>query len=922
MKKILSLLLSVLFIFSVVPAACFAASSAAQGKCGANAEWSFNESTGELTVSGTGAIYDYFPEESPAPWISYTPKITSLKISEGITSIGSNAFIYLNYLESAALPESLEKIGDMAFAYCYALENFNIPDGVTYINKKAFVGTAAYNEAIASENGIFYAGRHLIKASPSVSGEVTVKEGTKYIGDNAFEDCTYVTSVVLPDSLIQIGAYAFSGCTALDSITFSGALESIGNYAFKECKALAAIELPASLETIGDYAFGKCTKLASVTIPASVKTIGEGAFSGCTALADITLPASVINIGKEAFIKTAFYKNDANYENGALYAGVHLLYVNPDIAGGAFEIKPGTLNVASYALRDCYRITSVTVPGSVKHFCDGAFLNCQVLKSVYTDSMASWCDIVFDAYYSTPFCFAKELYVDGEKTTAITVPDGVTRISAFAFANMKFLESITLPDSLKEIGQAAFERCSGITSIVLPEVLEKIENYAFYDTGIEEFVIPDSVTEIESYAFNKQNVIVNCTSPSAAEIKKTLGKYCTVKHGEATGSFTQSATAANAGKTYKKCSVCGAEVETVELPRLKPDAVKLAKVSNTKKGVKVTWNPVSGADTYIIYRKASGETSWTRLGTAASGTKDYTDTKAKSGNTYTYTVKAQNTSGAGAYDKKGLTVLYLAEPVITVVNTDGAVNVKWEKVACAKGYYIYRKGVNDQSWTRIATIKNGSATAYSDAKAPSGKGVMYTAKAFNGSTVSSYCAGVSIRVMAQPAVAVKNGNCKVTVSWKKIAGASGYYVYRKTGSDAKWTRIADITDAAKLSFADTNVKSGTKYKYTVKAYCGSYVSSFCAGVTTLYIAPAKVSSAKSSGSGITVNWGKIGSASGYYVYRKTAGGSYAKIATVKGNTTVSYLDKTAKKGTAYTYCVRPFNGSYSGAYANAVSCKR
>lgn len=333
------------------------------------------------------------------------------------------------------------------------------------------------------------------------------------------------------------------------------------------------------------------------------------------------------------------------------------------------------------------------------------------------------------------------------------------------------------------------------------------------------------------------------------------------------------------------------------------------------------WNTAEYAESYIVYRKAGSATSWSRLAVVDGSVTSYTDKMAKSGTTYTYTVKAQNTSGAGGYNKTGLKILYLAQPTVKVANKNVSVNVTWGKVTGAKGYYVYRKAGSATSWTKVATIKDGATASYADKNIKSGTTYKYTVKAYNGSYVSSYCSGVATKYLAQPTVKVANKNGYVSVTWGKITGAKGYYVYRKAGSESSWTKIASIGSASTVSYSDKNIKNGTTYKYTVKAYNGSYGSSYCSGVATKYLTAGKVSSATSAKAGITVKWSKNAGASGYYVYRKTGSGSFAKIATVKGAATVSYLDKSAKKGTTYTYCVRPYSGSYSGTYTNTINCK-
>ena len=285
------------------------------------------------------------------------------------------------------------------------------------------------------------------------------------------------------------------------------------------------------------------------------------------------------------------------------------------------------------------------------------------------------------------------------------------------------------------------------------------------------------------------------------------------------------------GYRHKICKKCGKYICGEETPVTVPYMVFLDSVKNTSKGVKLSWYKSEGAQSYIIYRK-SGSSSYKAIKTVSARTTSFTDTDVKSGTIYTYTVKAKNSSGKSAYDKKGL----------------------------------------------------------------------------------------SIRFLSAPTVKTSNGKSGINVKWNKITGAKGYAIYRKTGSGS-FKKIKTIKDPSVLSYTDTDVKSGKKYTYYVKAFSGSRYSGYKKSTTLLYLKAAKISSAESGKKGITVKWGKVTGAKGYYVYRKTGSGSYKKIATVKSGSTVTYLNKSAEKGKTYTYYVKAYNGSYSGTCANKVKCK-
>ena len=134
------------------------------------------------------------------------------------------------------------------------------------------------------------------------------------IGNYAFEECTGLTSVTIPNSVTSIGDGAFRECSGLTSVTIPNSVTSIGDGAFEYCSGLTSVTIPNSVTSNGDYAFIECSSLTSVTIPNSVTSIGEGAFYCCYGLTSVTIPNSVTSIGNQAF------EDCRNIENVYCYA--------------------------------------------------------------------------------------------------------------------------------------------------------------------------------------------------------------------------------------------------------------------------------------------------------------------------------------------------------------------------------------------------------------------------------------------------------------------------------------------------------------------------------------------------------------------------------------------------------------------------
>ncbi len=360
----------------------------------------------------------------------------------------------------------------------------------------------------------------------------------------------------------------------------------------------------------------------------------------------------------------------------------------------------------------------------------------------------------------------------------------------------------------------------------------------------------------------------------------------------------------------------------------------IVKTSNTAKGIKLTWEKVENAESYIVYKRTYNESTkkysgWTVLNSAYTGTT-YTDTKVKLNTVYSYTVRAVNGSVKSAY-KATTGLRYNLAPTVTVANVSSGVKVSWTTVANAEGYTVY-SSTYDTKTKKWSSWKNrgnaySSMTSWTDKNVKSGTYYKYTVRAFvNGFKGAFNKSGVKTLFLTQPTVKFQNVANGIKVTWSKTAGAKNYTVYRAEYTNGKWSNWKNVGTCGNDIFGciDKGVKSGVRYRYTVRAINGSYKSSFVIPSGIMFLTQPTVSVAKAS-NGVKVSWGKVSGATSYIVYRSEYNASTKKWSSWKNlgsQKTTSYKDTTAKSGVIYKYTVRAVNGSSKSAYKASGSIKR
>ncbi|MBQ2738601.1 MAG: leucine-rich repeat protein [Oscillibacter sp.] len=504
MKKTLRI-----FLLTLLMAVCLCAfASAAEGTCGDGVSWAI-DSSGRLTVSGSGEI-------TSSPWWEHRDQVTSIVVEEGITALCSDAFAGLASAAEVKLPSRLNTIPYGAFSSCRALKEIMVPDGVTEIDTDAFYGCTALRtvyfpasltsvrikafEKCNNLTTIHYGGTAeqwsgvsvgLLNGSlpnatvipgwegtssgtavpDTLSGECGVNGGNVrwtldtaagvltlsgtgemeqfgYYGAPWYNYREMVKTAVVGEGVAYLGACSFQDCQELTGVTLPGSLTTIGNYAFENCTALTEIDLPEGLATILDEAFSG-SGLRSVTVPESVTWL-EGAFENCAELVSAKLPSGM----KELYSNT--FKNCVSLVQAPLPQRM------TDIDSGAFF--------------GCVSLKALTIPETVERIGENAFAESGL--------------------------------------TAVTIPAGAKSVEWRAFQNCPSLARVDFAASCAvTLGAEAFDGCDALREVVLPAGV-KLGNKCFAGSGLEKVTfLGDTVEMVDvNYVGDCAYIFQNCTA--------------------------------------------------------------------------------------------------------------------------------------------------------------------------------------------------------------------------------------------------------------------------------------------------------------------------------------------------------------------------------------------------------------------------
>ena len=806
-KRLLSILLAAVMVLTMLPLGlvdmAYAATVVDSGTCGDKLTWSLSDD-GTLTISGTGKMKDYGDNYgmSVAPWYVGSSQVKTVIIEDGVTSIGDRAFDGCTKLTRVVIPDSVTSIGYSSFRGCYSLPSVAIPDSVTSIGDSAF----AYCKALT---GI------------TLSGSVTS------IGSCAFQSCDSLTSVTMQNGVTDIGDNAFTYCKNLTSVTIPNSVKTIGTSAFYNCAGLTRVTIPGSVTRIEQDTFKGCSGLTSVTISAGVTSIESGAFRDCTSLTSVTIPGSVTSIEGYAFAYCS--------------------------ALTSLIIHDGTTSIGISAFMNCTSLGSVTIPRSVTDIGGYAFGSCRSLADVYYGGTETdWTKITIgngngNLTSATLHCAPDAPVVkignsasSGKPMLTWNAVEGATSyriyrstakgsgysllgtVTATSYTNTGAKAGTTYYYRVKACNDAGLSPYSNIVSgqskAVTPKPsapVVKIGNSASSGKPMLTWNAVPGATSYKVYRATSQNGTysllgaVTATSYTNTGAKAGTTYYYKVK-------------AVNSAGESAYSNIVSGQSKAVT-PKPSAPVVKIGNSAASGKPM-LTWNAVSGATSYKVYRATAQNGTYSLLGTVTA--TSYTNTGAKAGTTYYYKVKAVNSAGESAYSnvvsgRATVTTLTMGHSA-----TSGKPQLTWKAVSGAASYKVYRATTKNGAYSVINTTK---ALTYTNTGAALGTTYYYKVEVLNASGKSmGFSAIVEGKVAPVLAVGYSSVSGKPQLTWKAVPGATEYQVYRSTQQNSGYTKINTTTST---SYVNTGAKAGTTYYYKIVAVKGTAVSDFSNIVT-------------------------------------------------------------------------------------------
>ena len=639
------------------------------------------------------------------------------------------------------------------------------------------------------------------EAAPWTSGalrnevrQVVVQQGVTTIGEGAFRDCFYLTSVKLPASgLTKIGESAFYGCANLTAISIPDGVQSIEGWAFVFCRKLTSVTVPGSVKTVGDNAFAVCSGLTDITFGEGVQSLGTVALAGCTALRTLWLPRSLTSIGDSATYDIAI--RDVYY--GGSQADWNKISIGLDNTG----LDNATIHYIGLG-----------VPAmTVKLGSDGK-------------PVVSWTKVNGAAQY--------EMYrSDTGKDNTFKI---VRRTAGLTFTDTNTVAGKTYYYVVRAIDGGTTGKFCAARSVTVPGALGVPTMTLKLGSDGKPVVSWTKVTGAAQYEVYRS---LTGKANSYSIVRRTAGLTFTDTTAATGKTYYYVLRAINGGTAGKFCAAKSVAV-ALGVPTM------TVKLGSDGKPV-VSWTKVAGAAQYEVYRSLTGKANSYSIIRRTAGLT-FTDTTAATGKTYYYVVRAINGGAAGKFcAAKSVTAqMALGVPTMTlgIDLSDGLTTVWWSKVANAAQYEIYRSDSGKSGTFKI--VRRTAGTFWKDNTAQVGKTYYYTVRAMRGSGTSVVYGGfcpVQERVCSQPPTLeppyfyymALNSSGKPVLKWEGVPDADYYVIFRTDNNGFSISDIGYVEAGSELTYTDTTAVAGVRYGYSVS--CETYEGAYSAPSDQYYI---------------------------------------------------------------------------------------
>lgn len=476
-------------------------------------------------------------------------RIVSISLADTITKIGDQAFYDCINLSTIELSDNLKMIGAEAFRHCTSLRYVQLTDKIDTIEENVFADCfnlgSVYIPKSVSEGAVTYITNSLFDYAQGIFvgcenlNNVTFEEGTTWIHAGMFAG-SGIKTIEIPDTVTGMGEYAFACCNQLQEIIFSDSFTKIEQYAFWKCDSLETVVFSNNINDIGQYAFADCVNLKNIYIPVKMSEgaityrygfgSANGIFSGCSSLENVE------------------FEEGTTVIHGGLFAGSGLKQIElPEtitaIGPYAFAFCSNLTNVKfndllttidEYAFWHCSSLEKAIIPKQVNSISKLAFEYCTSLKEVYipkklnegfitcmVDTLNGNIEGIFNGCSSLEKVTIEEgaTYIHsgllaGSGIKEYVVPDTVTAINDYVFANCTQLEKIVLQENVTSLGKYTFFNCKNLKEIDLPKSLQTIDYNCFNRCVLLEHIeIPDSCNTLGRGAFLDAESLVSVKLP-------------------------------------------------------------------------------------------------------------------------------------------------------------------------------------------------------------------------------------------------------------------------------------------------------------------------------------------------------------------------------------------------------------------------